>query len=867
MKSDKNTSPPAPEAPPPTPSPKQGGEFCLTADRGLSNVIRYSRTSPPSPSGRGAGGEVFPGNGAGGEVFKSLMILVLVLLSLFTHAREVITLQSNWKFAKGPQENAWKVNFDDSKWEQVSIPHDWAISGPFIPDGNGNTGKLPWKGEGWYRNALDIPAASKGKCIYLVFDGIMSSPEIFINGKLAGNWDYGYNSFYLDITGFVQPGKPNMLAIHADTRNHDSRWYPGAGIFRKIKMIVVNPVHVAIWGTQVTTSVVNAHQAEVKTITTVVNKPATSANDVQVENIIFDPAGKEVGRKLVKGQIAGGERYNFSMTIPVLAPERWDVNNGNLYSVKTIVSTGDEIVDTYVTSFGIRTIRFTADDGFYLNERRVQLKGVNLHHDLGLLGAAFNLRAMQRELELLKSMGCNAVRTSHNVAAPELLDLCDQMGLLVFDEVFDKYDQKADISVNTDFEEFAARNIRNFMTRDRNHPSVFIWSVGNEMGDVQMNINNGFERLKTMLKYVRAYDDSRPVTMVCDNRNSAEKRHFDYYDVHCWNYGRRYDLARQMEPNKSVIISESASTVSTRGFYELPLPQKKTDFTKSLQVSSYDLNAPDWAEISDDDFMWQQDEPYVAGEFVWTGFDYLGEPTPYSNEWAKEHGFSDNEASHSSYFGIFDLCGIPKDRYYLYKSYWNPGETTIHILPHWNWRGKEGSIIPVFVYTNGDCAELFLNGKSLGKKCKNPISKNSVDRFRLMWNEVTYEPGTLKAVAYKAGQIIGENTMKTAGEPYQLKLTPDRPTIQADGNDLSYVLIEAFDKSGNPCPLADNLVEITLTGPGTIAGVGNGNPQSMESFQASKIHLFYGKAMLIVRSAEKNGEIGITATTGGLTKA
>jgi len=500
----------------------------------------------------------------------------------------------------------------------------------------------------------------------------------------------------------------------------------------------------------------------------------------------------------------------------------------------------------------VRTIRFDADNGFYLNDKRVQLKGVNLHHDQGPLGSAFYPRAMERQLEIMKSMGCNAIRTSHNVPAPE------------FDEIFDKYDQKADILENIDFEEFAGRNVKNFITRDRNHPSIFIWSVGNEIGDVQSNINNGFQKLRTMVNFVKKYDLTRPVTLVCDKKNSASLRHFDYYDVHSWNYGRRYELARQLEPGKSVIISESASTVSTRGFYEFPLPEKKTDFTKSLQVSSYDLNSPEWAEISDDDFMWQQDENYVAGEFVWTGFDYLGEPTPYDNRAVKELGFKDKDASYSSYFGIVDLCGIPKDRYYLYKSYWNQNENMVHILPHWNWEGREGQKIPVFVYTNGDGAELFLNGKSLGMKYKNPESKNSTERFRLMWNDVLYQPGELRSVAYKEGVKIGESVMKTAGKPDQIRLTADRKAIKSGGDDLSYILIEAFDKNGNPCPLSDDLIKFELKGPGFIAGVGNGNPQSFEPFQSKQISLFYGKAMLIVGSGNSKGKIEINANSRDL---
>ena len=521
-------------------------------------------------------------------------------------------------------------------------------------------------------------------------------------------------------------------------------------------------------------------------------------------------------------------------------------------------------MDSYKTPFGIRTIEFTADDGFHLNGKRVQLKGVNLHSDFGPLGVAFNYRAMQRQLEIMKSMGVNAIRNSHNVAAPELLELCDQMGILMFNEIFDKYDEKADITADTDFEEFAHRNIKNFVERDRNHPSVFIWSVGNEIGDVQWNINNGFQRLHTMVNYVNKYDPTRPVTLVCDNLESAKLRHFDFYDVHSWNYGRRYQLARKLEPKKSVIISESASTLSTRGFYEFPLPLNKTDFTKSLQISSYDLNAPSWAEIPDDDFMWQQEEPYVAGEFVWTGFDYLGEPTPYNNKYVKELGMTDNEASYSSYFGAVDLVGIPKDRYYLYKSYWKPEETTIHILPHWNWEGREGQVTPVFVYTNGDCGELFVNGKSQGKQCKKPTSENSTERFRLMWKDIVYEPGEVKVVAYKNGQILGEKTINTAGKPHHLKLTPDRKILKANGEDLSYILVEAYDKNGNLCPLADNPIQINIKGKAHIAGVGNGNPQSFEPFQAKKIKLFYGKAMIILQSEFVTSNSEVTVSTDGL---
>ena len=797
---------------------------------------------------------------------KNLLLSLAILFLLFfdLHAREVVTLQTGWKFTKGNPANAAQVKFDDSKWESVNIPHDWAITGPTIIDGDGNTGKLPWKDEGWYRRDLEISSGYTGKNIILLFDGVMSEPEVFVNGKLAGKWDYGYNSFYLDITKLVQFTGKNKLAIHVDTREHGSRWYPGAGIYRKVQMLVVEPVHVTVWGTQVTFPVIKPNFADVRIMTNVVNQSGLTAEKVKVEHIILNNKGVEVARKEVNSKIIAGLTKGIEATIGLSDPQRWDLANPVMYQLKTNIYVNDQLTDSSITPFGVRTIRITPDNGLYLNDKRVQLKGVNLHHDQGLLGGAFYPRAIERQLEIMKSMGCNAIRTSHNMPAPELLDLCDKMGFLVFDEAFDKYDNKADIHETTDFEEFAQRNLKNFVERDRNHPSIFIWSVGNEMGDIQTNQNNGFHRLQTMVNYVKKYDPSRPVTMACDITNAAANRHFDFYDVHSWNYGRRYSLARQMEPNKAVIVSESGSTVSTRGYYDLKLPEKRSAFGDELQVSSYDLNVPEWADLPDEDFMWQQDEEYIAGEFVWTGFDYLGEPTPYNNMWTKMKGMSDKEASRSSYFGIVDLCGIPKDRYYLYKSYWKPQENTVHILPHWNWDPSKVKTVPVFVYTNGDAAELFLNGKSLGKKFKSSNSSKAIERFRIMWNDVAYQPGELIAVAYKEGEKVGEEVIKTAGEPYKIKLTPDHTTIKADGLDLSYVLVEAYDKDGNICPLANQKIDLAISGPGHIAGVGNGNPQSFDSFKGNAVTLFYGKAMVILGSDFQGGEIKLTATCNGL---
>ena len=796
--------------------------------------------------------------------FLFILFSLGISITVVGQTRQVITLQSNWKFAQGAHPDAYKPEFNDASWQTISVPHDWAIAGPFNPDGDGNTAKLPWKGEGWYRYEMKMPTAYDGKRLLLVFDGVMAFPEIYVNGALAGKWDYGYNSFYLDITELVNLNNKNVIAVHADTRMHDSRWYPGAGIYRKVQLIAVDPIHAQLWGTQITTPIVKSNYASVNIISTIVNQSGNAEEEISVEQTILSPAGNPIATSETKSKMESGASKDFESTMILTNPQRWDVYHGVLYSVVTKVKRGDVVIDTYTTSFGVRTIRFTADDGFYLNDRRVQLKGVNLHHDQGPLGAAFYPRAMERQLQLLKEAGCNAIRTSHNVPAPELLDLCDRMGILVMDEIFDKYDRKADIPEGEDFEPFAERNVKNWIMRDRNHPSIFLWSVGNEIGDVQWNKNGGFAKLRTMVNAVMKYDQTRPTTLVCDSRNSASLRHFDFYDVHSWNYGRRYDLARQLEPNKSVIISESASTVSTRGFYERPLPDKKTEFTESLQVSSYDLNAPEWAEIPDDDFMWQQDENYVAGEFVWTGFDYLGEPTPYENQSVKKMGMTDKQASVSSYFGIFDLVGLPKDRYYLYRSYWNPEVNTVHILPHWNWTEMEGYTIPVFVYTNGDCAELFLGGISLGMQCKKPDSPISVERFRLMWNDVPYVRDELKVIAYKEGVQIGESVMKYVEDPYEIKLTPDRTIITADGMDLSYITIEALDKNGNICPLADNKIELKVEGEGIIAGVGNGNPQSMTSFQSSQIKLFYGKAMLILRSATTKGTILVSASSNRL---
>lgn len=787
-----------------------------------------------------------------------------VLLPLFAlKASDVQNFNNNWRFHLGHAEYAYLSAFDDSGWVKLHLPHDWAIAGPFDPNGSADTGKLPWQGEGWYRKTFNWEGAWEGKQLTLLFDGVMAFPKVYVNGKLAGEWDNGYNSFTVNITDYLSPDSENTIAVHVDTRQHDSRWYPGAGIYRKVSLVVEENIHIPVWGVSVTTPAVRENWTDVRILTEVKNAGA-NADSLTLISTIKNPEGKALVSDSLRVRVSAGEEDIYEQWMTLTNPRRWDIETPHLYTVHSVLVGANGVADSEVTSFGIRTFVFTSSEGFYLNGRKVQLKGVNLHHDHGPLGGAFYTRAMERQLQIMQEMGVNAVRNSHNIAAPEMLELCDKMGILVFNEAFDKWDGKADILPGTDFEEFMERNLRNFVKRDRNHPSVILWSVGNEMRDVQGNYDDGLQKLATAVNIVAKYDPTRPVTIANDQEGGVRWRHFDYYDVHSWNYGRRYLPARQAEPGKAVIISESASTLSTRGYYELPLPKDKGDYPGTGQMSSYDLNAPWWAEIPDIDFYYQEEDPYVVGEFVWTGFDYLGEPTPYNDYWAKEENIPQSETARSSYFGIVDLCGLKKDRYYLYKSYWKPDETTVHILPHWNWQGREGDTIPVFVYTNGDCAELFINGNSQGTQCKKPKSENVTERYRLMWHSTTYEPGEVKAIAYKEGSAIGEAIVSTAGEPALIQLNADRAELKANGEDLAYITVEVLDKDGKLCPLAENEIAFKVSGKGQFLAAGNGNPQSLVPFQSKSRQIFYGKAMVIIKTTEVSGDIVVEATAPGL---
>lgn len=776
--------------------------------------------------------------------------------------RVIINFNRDWKFIKQDPNGAGEPDYNDLSWKKVRLPHDWAIAGPFNPKDDGYAGKLPWKGIGWYRKTFKLDRVDSGKCVYFDFDGVMASPIIYINGKLAGQWDYGYMSFRVNATPYVKFGKQNVIAVRVDTRNHNTRWYPGAGIYRKVTMTEQEPVHIAHWGTYITTPKITDDSATVNVQTTVENHRKSQAK-TSIEITVIDPDGNSAAATTTERTITANSSTDVNQTFEIPNPQRWDVNNPKLYSFRTIIREGNKIIDSDTTTFGIREFQFTVDDGLHLNGKRVQIKGVCLHHDQGALGAAFNTRAMERQLDIMKDMGANALRTSHNPPAPETLELCDKMGFIVWDEIFDKWDKTADRAGDKPaLEEYGEKQIKNFVMRDRNHPCVIVWSIGNEI-PVMARTNQGLSpaRVKFMSDYFRKYDPTRPVSLACNIASVANTPILDALDFAGWNYQRNYAAYRKRNPQKPVVYSESASAVSTRGFYELPLAQKKTQYSGTFQISSYDRNTAPWADIPEVEFNRMEQDSYVAGEFVWTGFDYLGEPTPFSRQ------------AKSSYFGIVDTAGIPKDRYYIYRSHWSPEKTTVHILPHWNWPDRVGQNVPVYVYTNGDSAELFLNGKSMGKRSKtekveDPVYYNIIDKYRLCFNDVNYEPGELKAVAYKDGVEIGQAVVRTAGEPAKIRLTADRNRLVTTGEDLSYILVEAVDATDTPCPLADNLIHFKIEGPGEIAGADNGNPLSLEPFQDDKHKLFFGKGLLIVRAEEGQGdEIRVSAESDGLSAA
>lgn len=789
-------------------------------------------------------------------------------LALNLHAqRSEYLLEKGWKFAKGEVSNAEMPAFNDAKWETVDIPHDWAIFGPFDKNNDlqnvavtqnfetqaslkiGRTGGLPYVGIGWYRTTFH---STPGKQTTLIFDGAMSEARVFVNGKEACFWPCGYNSFYCDVTSLVnEDGKNNTLAVRLENRPQSSRWYPGAGLYRNVHVVTTEKIHVPVWGTQITTPYVKDEYASVCLRTTILNAGKT---ELTVVTDIMDADGQVVSTKTNKGVINHGQP--FTQNFIVERPKLWSPETPVLYKAVSKIYSGDTLLDTYSTRFGIRTIEYIADKGFYLNGKRRKFQGVCNHHDLGPLGAAINVAALRHQLTLLKEMGCDAIRTSHNMPAPELVELCDEMGFMMMLEPFDEWDiAKCDNGYHRFFNEWAEKDMVNMLRQYRNNPCVVMWSIGNEV-PTQWS-PEGYKVAKFLQDICHREDPTRPVTCGMDQVKSVLANGFAaMLDIPGLNYrAHLYDEAYERLPQNIILGSETSSTVSSRGVYKFPVERKVGAMYDDHQSSSYDLEYCNWSNIPDIDFARAEDHEWTIGQFVWTGFDYLGEPSPYdTNAWP----------NHSSMFGIIDLASIPKDRYYLYRSVWNKEAETLHILPHWNWEGREGEKTPVFVYTNYPSAELFINGKSYGRQTnhKNGTVEN---RYRLMWHDAVYQPGEVRVVAYdEQGNPVAEKTVRTAGKPHHIELVTDRSSLQADGKDLAYVTLRIVDKDGNLCPNDGRLVSFKVKGAGKYRASANGDPTCLDLFHKPEMHAFGGMLTVIVQSGEKTGEIELQATAKGI---
>ena len=833
---------------------------------------------------------------------KILTILAALALgaTAFSQNRRTETILKEWEFRKGHETEA------TDGWEKVTVPHDWAIYGPFdkandlqtvavtqngedvATEKTGRTGGLPYMGKGTYRRTLDIPAeALDGRKHILYFDGAMSEAQVFVNGEKVCFWPYGYNSFWCDVTEDIKAGE-NEIAVLLENRPQSSRWYPGAGLYRKVRYMTMPQIHVPVWGTYVSTPYVGEDYASVKVRTKV--EGVDEGAVLTLRTRIIDAEGKTVAEETDTRQIHGGE---VEQNIEVPAPSLWSPETPTLYYAETEVYTGGsvdtawemdrpEITITHGTDlqdkvsvrFGIRTIEIRPNRGFFLNGQARKFRGVCLHHDLGPLGAAVSKAAIRRQLTMLKDMGCDAIRTSHNMPAEELIELCDEMGFMVMCENFDEWDiAKCENGYHRWFNEdsgngviWAERDMMNMLHHFRNNASVVMWSIGNEVPSQWKE--EGVKVAAWLQGLCHQEDPTRPVTCGMDQYNSVVLNGFaEQLDIVGFNYKvDRYIPAYELLPQRLILGSETASTVSSRGVYHFPAAIGSAIMHDDHQSSSYDTEFCWWSNIPDNDFAADEDYEWCMGQFVWTGFDYLGEPSPYD---------TDAWPNHSSVFGIIDLASIPKDRYYLYRSQWNRTDNTLHVLPHWNWEGREGEVTPVFVYTSYPSAELFVNGVSQGIRTfaepdgKVPcLGEDAMKRFRLMWNDVTYQPGEIRVVAYdNEGKAVAEKTVRTAGKAASVRLTPDRSVLKADGEDLCYLNVSLVDKDGIPVPADSRLINVKVSGAGSFKAIANGDPTCLEPFQKPQMHLFSGQLTVLIQSGTEPGDITVEVSGKGVKKA
>lgn len=776
-------------------------------------------------------------------------------------ARSTVDFGRDWRFSLGDIPAACEPGFDDSGWRRLRLPHDWSIEGDFSRDhpATPGGGALPG-GIGWYRKSFVLPEADSARLICIDFDGVYQNSEVWINGHYLGKRPYGYSSFRYELTPYLNYGDlTNVIAVRVDnSRQPNSRWYTGSGIYRNVWLVTTSKIHVAHWGTFVTTPEVSETSATINIKTKIGNKTGEE-RQVDLRTIVYDDAGKRVTAVSSTQINLKGQTTEIEQTLRVSNPALWSVENPRMYTAVAQLRSAGRLVDRYETPFGIRAFAFDAEDGFILNGQAVKIKGVCNHHDLGCLGAAVNTRALERQLELLKEMGCNGIRTAHNPPALELLELCDRMGFIVMDEAFDMWKKKKTAyDYHLHFDEWHRRDLEDMIRRDRNHPSIFMWSIGNEVLEQWDKQDSGGAVIARELSaIIKNLDPTRPVTAACnatDPQNPLIRS--GALDLIGYNYAQdKYADIPKNYPDRPFIATETVSALATRGEYDMPSDSIRRwpsrwdkPFLKGNPdhtCSSYDNCSAPWGSTHAETWRVVKAHDFISGMYVWTGFDYLGEPTPY---WWP---------ARSSYFGIYDLAGFPKDAFYFYKSEWS-NEPVLHLFPHWNW--LKGTIIDVWAYTNYDEVELFLNGKSLGKKQK------SAGDFKLVWH-LPYSPGTLKAVAKKAGCEPLVREIKTAGKAARIIMQADRHRIRADSRDLSFVSVKVVDEAGILVPRADNLIEFDIEGEGVIIGVDNGLQTSHESFQANYRKAFNGCCLAVIRSIEKAGRIILTASSDGLTGA